>query len=182
MTKTNITLSAYQLVVKMDEGSLTFDNIIQRGPAWDSDRDSLLINSMLIGYPIPAFYMERGDVIQIPKKSGVRKLDCWDGYQRSHAIYRYMKNEYPLSVHELVDGNDYYGYTYEKLPDDLQETIKNYQFLVYLFEDTTFSEITEMFFRLNNGKPLTNIEIVRTRIKDLSNIRSLAQHEFFEVA
>ena len=41
-----------QLVRYIDEGKVTLDNPIQRGAVWDVYRKSLLIHSILAGYPI----------------------------------------------------------------------------------------------------------------------------------
>ena len=48
--------SISQLIRYVDVGIATFDNPIQRGVVWDIYRKSLLIHSILCGYPIPALY------------------------------------------------------------------------------------------------------------------------------
>ena len=40
-------------------------------------------------------------------------------------------------------------------------------------------EITEMFFRLNNGKALSAVELTRVRAKSMSVIKEIGQHEIF---
>ena len=61
LKRMNINWNARQLVKMCMNGSITFDNAIQRGYVWDLKRKSLLIESMIIGYPIPAFYARRDE-------------------------------------------------------------------------------------------------------------------------
>lgn len=56
MVKANINWTAKQISKMMTNGALKFDNVVQRGLAWDVKRKSLLIMSILEGYPIPPFY------------------------------------------------------------------------------------------------------------------------------
>lgn len=43
----------------VQKGEIRFDNAVQRGLVWDVERKSLLIHSMLSGYPILPFYATR---------------------------------------------------------------------------------------------------------------------------
>jgi len=56
LKKANIDWTAKQLNKLAQKGLIQFDNAIQRGYVWDVKRKSLLIHSMLVGYPIPPFY------------------------------------------------------------------------------------------------------------------------------
>lgn len=56
LKKANISWNARQLSKMIEKGSITFDSAVQRGFVWDDERKSLLIHSMLEGYPIPPMY------------------------------------------------------------------------------------------------------------------------------
>ena len=43
-------------------------------------------------------------------------------------------------------------------------------------------EINEMFWRLNNGKPLSAIELTRVKAKSIDQIRALSKHDIFTSA
>ena len=162
----NINWNARQLVKMCMNGSITFDNAIQRKLVWDIKRKSLLIDSMITGYPIPAFYARRGED---------KVFDILDGKQRSEAICGYLNREYAL---EGV-SEEYEGKYFDELPEEVQDDIISYSLTVYYFEDITDEEVNEMFFRLNNGKPLTAIELTRVKTKSFDKLKELAAHPIF---
>lgn len=168
LKRLNINWNARQLAKMCMNGSITFDNAIQRGYVWDIKRKSLLIESMIIGYPIPAFYAKRDES---------KVFDMLDGKQRSEAICGYLNNEYAL---EGVD--EYEGKYFSELPEEVQDDIISYSLTVYYFEEITDEEVNEMFYRLNNGKALTAIELTRVKAKSFDKIKELAAHEIFKDA
>lgn len=166
LKRMNINWNARQLVKMCMNGSITFDNAIQRGYVWDIKRKSLLIESMILGYPIPAFYARRDES---------KVFDMLDGKQRSSAICGYLNNEYAL---EGV-SEEYEDKYFSDLPEEVQDDIISYSLTVYYFEDITDEEVNEMFYRLNNGKALTTIELTRVKAKSFDMLKKLASHSIF---
>ena len=181
MTKANINWTIKRIVNGMTKGDITFDNAIQRGFVWDKKRMSLLIDSVLRGYPIPPiFTIKTGDTIEIGKKE-LPIYDCIDGKQRSTTFKMFLENEFKLeglNTWLTADGEeiDLNGKTYEELPEDVQDIIKDYTMVVYYFDDCTDEEVAEMMSRLNNGKVLTGTENARIKAKHLDVIQELASH------
>lgn len=177
LKKANINWSAKQLVKMIEKDSIKFDNAVQRGFVWDTKRNSLLIHSMIEGYPIPPFYAAKNESY----------YDFLDGKQRCNAIHGFIRNKYALtdlpSV-TLEDGTeiDISGKKFDELPEEIQDTILSYSLTIYYFDDITDDQITEIFARLNNGKPLSAIELTRVKAKSIETIRKLGQHELFTVA
>lgn len=169
LKKLNINWNARQLVKMCMNGSITFDNAIQRGLVWDIKRKSLLIDSMITGYPIPAFYAKRDEN---------KVFDMLDGKQRSDAICGYLNGEYAL---EGV-SEEYEGKYFNELPQEVQDDIISYSLTVYYFEDITDEEVNEMFYRLNNGKALTAIELTRVKAKSFEKIKETSAHPIFTEA
>jgi len=184
--KANIQWSAKQLTKSIEKGTITFDNAVQRGYVWDNDRKSLLIHSMLEGFPIPAFFASKDE-------NGYSMLD---GKQRSEAISGYINGNYfltnlpevmaEISIQNtenkkevIEEGLDINGSYFSDLPEDLQDRIKDYSLTVYYFDGITEEEINEMFFRLNNGKPLTAIELTRVKARSLEKFQEIGKHELF---
>lgn len=62
LRKANITWRAEQIASMIKGKKISFDNLIQRSFVWDKTRKSELIESMIIGYPIPPIYAKRGKV------------------------------------------------------------------------------------------------------------------------
>ena len=178
LKKANISWNARQLSKMINKGTITFDNAVQRGLVWDNDKKSLLIHSMIEGYPIPPIYTIRTE-------SG--NYDCIDGKQRSNAITDFITGRFTLSnvpVITLDDGTevDINGMHFSGLDEEMQDIINSYSLTVYYFEDISDDEVNELFFRLNNGKPLTTYEKYRSRSKTLPEIQRVAAHDYFKVA
>ena len=166
LKRMNINWNARQLVKMCMNGSITFDNAVQRGYVWDIKRKSLLIESMILSYPIPAFYAKRGEN---------KVFDMLDGKQRSEAICGFLNGEYSLTG----VADEYEGKYFNDLPEEVQDEITGYSLTIYYFEDITDEEVNEMFYRLNNGKPLTAIELTRVKTKSFEKIKQLAAHPIF---
>ena len=173
LKKANIQWSGKTLVNQIKNGMVLFDCAVQRNPCWDAPRKSLLIHSMIEGYPIPPFYFAR---------RSDKKYDALDGLQRSTAIREFLNEEYTLSA-DTPPIRDEEGYSidiagkkFSELPEWAQDAIKDYSLTIYYFEDITEDEISELFFRINNGKPLTSIELTRVKAKCLKQFQEIAAH------
>lgn len=169
LNKANITWSAKQIKKMIDNGKITFDNAVQRGLVWDKNRKSLLIHSMLVGYPIPPCYATKRDGI----------YEMLDAKQRLSSIREFIDDEFFLVNIPEVDGEDINDLKFSELSEDMQDEILSYSFTIYYFDGITDEEIGEMFFRLNNGKPVSAIEQAKAKAKSLEVIRRIGQHEFF---
>lgn len=181
MTKANISWNINQIVKGMTNGTIRFDNAIQRGYVWDKKRASLLIDSVLREYPVPPiFTIKTEEKIKVKSKE-VSVYDCIDGKQRSTAFKLFMENAFKLEGLEPIiqsDGSeiDINGLTFEELDEEMQDAIKSYTLTVYYFSDITDEEVAEMMSRLNNGKVLTGTENARIKAKQLDTIKELASH------
>lgn len=185
MTKANISWNVKQIAKAVEQGSMTFDNAIQRGHVWDAKRQSLFVDSILRGYHVPAVYTVKTDKdAPEPCKKGSKIYDCIDGKQRCEALRKFRNNELalvglepvPVSGNEEVDIN---GKTFEELPEELRDAFDGYVMTVYYFTEITDDEISEMMSRLNNGKPLTGVENARIKAKNLYGIHEVANHALF---
>lgn len=179
MIKSTIPMTTKAIAKKVESETLVFDNAIQRSYVWDKKRASLLIDSMLRNFPIPPFY-----AIKKADDNGNVKYDCIDGKQRCTTISMFRRNELPLvslEPIELEDGTvvELDGKTYDTLEEELKDAFDSYNLVVYGFENISVDEIEEMMSRLNNGKPLTNVEITRIKAKDLETITELGNHAVF---
>lgn len=176
LNKANITWNAKQIAKMAEKGTISFENAIQRGLVWDVKRKSLLIHSILMGYPIPPFYAT--------KRNGV--YDMLDGKQRSNAIIDFINDKYALKsipdVQNPEDADveeDINDLLFSELADEYKDIILSYSFTIYYYDGITDEQVNEMFYRLNNGKPLSAIELSRAKAKSLDAIRRLAKHELF---
>ena len=181
LKRANIDWNGKKLVNLVQKGVITFDNAIQRSYIWDVKRKSLLIHSMLVGYPIPPFYSAKNE----------EGYDILDGKQRINTIVDFINGKFELTdvpeievenengTKEMVDINTLH---FDELEDTLRDEILSYTFIVHYFDGITEDEIAEMFFRLNNGKPLSAIELTRVKAKSMETIKEIGQHELFQSA
>lgn len=173
--------TAKKLYKMVQRNEVTFDNVVQRGLVWDNKKKSLLIHSMLSGYPIPPFYAA--------KNGG--KYDMLDGKQRINAITGFIAGKFELEgVPEVESANDdgtvdmvdINTLHFEEMEESLRDELQDCSLTAYYFDAITDEEISEMFFRLNNGKPLSAVELTRVRAKSMGTIKEVGKHELFNNA
>ncbi len=173
MQRFNINWTAKALSNQMEKGKVNYDNAVQRNLVWGVEKKSLLIHSMIYGYAIPAMYFTRDE-------NGV--YDSLDGKQRSNAISEFLHDEFALSADtpSVMDENgcveDISGMYFSQLPEWVRDKIKDYNLTIYYYEDMTEDEVREFFRRLNNGKPLSAIELTRANVPSLTIFQQLAKH------
>lgn len=173
--------TAKKLYKMVQRNEVTFDNVVQRGLVWDNKKKSLLIHSMLSGYPIPPFYAA--------KNGG--KYDMLDGKQRINAITGFIAGKFELEgVPEVESANDdgtvdmvdINTLHFEEMEESLRDELQDCSLTAYYFDAITDEEISEMFFRLNNGKPLSAVELTRVRAKSMGTIKEIGKHGLFNNA
>jgi len=181
LKRANINWTARQLCKMVKNGSIKFDNAVQRGLVWDVRKKSLLIHSMLAGYPIPPFYAA---------KSG-KFYDMLDGKQRVNTVVDFINGKFELAdvpevevenedgTSDMVDINTLH---FDEMEEALRDELTAYSFTIYYFDGITDDEVSEMFFRLNNGKALSAIELTRVKAKSMDAIREIGRHELFSSA
>lgn len=181
LVKANIPLSVRQIPKMVDSGKLCFENSVQRGYEWDKNRQSLLIMSLLQGYPTPPVFARRGDGTV---------YDMLDGKQRLLTIQRFVTNQFQLvnvpMLEVIEDGEevqiDLNGSTYADLHPDIRATLDAASIVLYYYDDITEDETCEIFFRLNNMKPVSTSCITRVRAASKGVIKELGQHPIFKLA
>lgn len=161
---------------------IKFDNAVQRVYVWDIDRQSLLIHSLIEKYPIPPLYVNQYI------ENNISIYDVLDGKQRLQTIIKFLNDEIrlgelePIQVYDKKEKKIVYkdisNLTFSELDTNIQKKIENAQ-LMCISVVASEEEVTEMFFRLNNGKPLSAIEHNRAKSKDLTTIQELGNHKLF---
>lgn len=134
----------------------------QRNLVWDNTRKSALIESILLGIPIPVFYFAES-------KSG--RYNVVDGLQRLSTIKQYLNNEFYLKKLEHL-GNDCNGKYYMDLDGNekskkkyldrkYSRRLENAQLIVNVIEYSSPQKVKyDIFKRLNTGgRPLNKQEV-----------------------
>jgi hypothetical protein len=122
---------------------------------WPSAAKSFLIETILLGYPLPKIFLfQKTDL-----KSKKTIKEIVDGQQRSKAIHDFYNNKLRISKKSELLGAS--GRRYDQLDEGLQGSFLNYQLSIDLFVAATPSEIRQAFRRLNSYTVPLNPEELR---------------------
>lgn len=181
----SITWTCKQIVKMIDKDTISFKNVVQRSFVWEKHRMSELIWSIIMGYPIPPIYAERGESVN----DKVKIYDVMDGQQRNTTIYKYLNDEFALTQLKPIpyldeDGNectvDISGKKFSELEEELQDIIKDATITVKYYDNLDQAQKAEMFRRLNNGKPLSTKSRTLASAKNIGSLLNIGSHKLFE--
>ncbi len=126
----------------------------QRRYVWSNVLASRLIESMLLNVPIPACYLSQNEEFE---------LDVIDGQQRLFSIYRFLKNQLPLSGLEVLEELN--SLRFHEIPLKLQRQLKTHTLRCVLITNESHPEIKfDVFQRLNTNTVPLNAQELRNSI------------------
>ena len=179
LEKAKLNWTARSMYQMYQMGNLTYENEVQRGVVWKNDAKSLFIHTLIVNGFV--------DDIYVAKCSDV--YDVIDGKNRSFTIFDFFEDKFVLEEIPSIkirkeDGTDDYidinGKKYSELPEDIQEAIKGYSFDVSVAVEPTEDQVCDMFYRLNNGKPLTAMTLSRVKSNARKALIEIGKHELFQ--
>lgn len=152
----NVTLTQYTVTAlceALNEGKLQVNYDYQRSPrVWPVAARSFLIETILLGYPIPKLYLTQITDL----KSKKSRQEIVDGQQRTMAVKDYFDNKFSLVKNALPEHAA--GKTFDQLDDDLKGKFLSYPLTADLFIGATPEDIREMFRRMNSYTVPLNAE------------------------
>lgn len=150
----NKPFSIWQLVDYIDKKILNVNPDFQRNFIWDMGRQSRLIESILLGLPLPAIYLNQFE-------DGT--LAVVDGLQRISTIYSFMKNRLRLNNLEYLHNceNCVYSELENKLSPLIYRMFDQTAIMCFVIDRRSPIQLKyDLFKRLNTGGvPLNNQEI-----------------------
>lgn len=183
LEKASITWTWQEFARLVRDGRIDMAHIVQRGLAWSKSNKSALIESAIIGYPIPPIFCKRDHSLDMV-------YSVMDGKQRLNAISEFMNNSFSLSTIPPVtyfddDQNqdvtiDISGLKFRNLPSSLQNLLRTCTIDVIYFNNLTKEEEKELFKRLNAGKPLTAKNKLLASCNNLEDIMKIGEHPLFK--
>ena len=147
----------------------------QRNPVWDTQQNCELIESILIGIPIPPIYL-------FEDKNGIKQVV--DGRQRLSCVFDYINDRLKLVNLKILTGEN--GKKFSDLIPLLQAKIEDYQILAYTIQHPTPEKIKfDIFDRVNRGGTRLNNQEMRNALylgKATRLLNKLSKSESFLVA
>lgn len=168
------------------KGNISFSHKLQRPIGqWNPRMKSLLIHSLLSGFPVNPIY--------IVDEIGI--LYTLDGSQRTSTCISYINNEFALSkdtpnvfLQVTEEGEsvskeyEIAGKKFKKLDEEVQSTLLACSLEFCTLSEYTDDEVKEMFRRQNTSKPLSGklLRIVHESDAFSDAVYSLATHPFMD--
>lgn len=162
-------LSAFQLYRKYKSGIIKLDPEFQREGVWSPKQKSELIESIIIGIPLPILYIKEN-------KDGNWILI--DGRQRLSTIFDYMDNKFSLSNLTILKefNNRKYSEETEKtilpaskhkefIDSNIRGKIEDVNLVLHIIKEPTPERLTyDLFDRVNRGGTRLNNQEMRNAI------------------
>ena len=143
----------HNLIERLKHDEIDMNTDFQRhAELWDNQKMSKLIESVLIRFPLPAFYFDASND------------DKWlivDGLQRLSAINKFVI-EQKLRLHGLEYLKSFNGMKYEDLPRTYKRRIDECVVTLFLIQPGTPSAVKySIFRRINTGGLVLNDQEIR---------------------
>lgn len=143
-----------------DLSLLEIDHSFQRQYIWTVKNQIRLIETILIGYPVPEVYLWEKET---DSKTGGTVHSIIDGQQRLGSIFDFINNKFSLkSTYVDFKDADYVDKTFEELTDEQRTQIWQYPLSVRFIKRVIIQEdIVNMFLRLNSTSTTLNPQELR---------------------
>lgn len=129
---------------RIEQGSYVMDPDFQRDFIWPEDKQSKLIESVIMRIPLPVFYMAEDDE---------GRMVVVDGLQRLSTFSRFMQNELKLN---LPDRQELHGKRFSDLTSKLQNRVEDCNLIFYIIDASVKERARlDIFERVNSGETLT---------------------------
>jgi len=125
------------------KGNIDLDPGFQRRGAWDNVRKSRLIESIIVGMPVP-------NIVLAENKTHRGRFIVLDGKQRLLAIRDFIAGEFGLQGLDIRTDLD--SRSYSQLPSDDKESFDNSTLRATVIKNWTDDDfLFAIFYRLNSG-------------------------------
>lgn len=179
-TKIRITTKTFSLreaETQIKDGELELAPDFQRAFVWTPRQRTRLVESILLGIPLPAFYFNQD-------KDGA--FQVIDGVQRLSTVKYFMGDQHILNAEDLEYLKDLKGNTYKTLDANTRRRFANTMIVTHIIEPQTPDEVKyDIFSRVNTGgSPLTAQEIrhCMSKAKSRAFLKRLVELESFDRA
>ena len=150
-----VQFSIFELKRRYDKGLICLDPDFQRNEVWSTRQKSELIESVVMGIPLPLIYLA---------ETMEGKLVIVDGRQRLTTFFRYLDNEFSINgLKIMIELN---ACKFRDLENDAKKSkyateIEDFQLVIQIIKYPTPDRVRfDIFDRVNRGgTPLNNQEM-----------------------
>lgn len=136
-----------------EAGTLQISPKFQRRSVWSRAAQSFLIDTLLLGLPVPPIYLR---IVQDESRRGMIR-EVVDGQQRIGAILDFLQDKYSLSKNVESSCT---GKRFSELGRSAKDAITQYSFICEVFYGVEDQTILQIFARLNtHAVKLNNQEL-----------------------
>lgn len=136
--------TVHDVLRRIEQGSFIMNPDFQRDFIWPKDKQSKLIESVLMRIPLPVFYLaedEQGRMVVV------------DGLQRLSTFRRFVNDELSLQLPEQSELNKK---RFGELSPKLQNRVEDCNLILYVIDAKVPERARlDIFERVNSGVPLT---------------------------
>ncbi len=178
-TKTDIDIredkqSIYQFMRQLDRKQLIIPEY-QRNAVWKPKQKSRFIESIILNFPLPPFYINQ-------RTDGYYLII--DGLQRTTTLHDFINNKFALSDLEALPSlNNLY---FQDLTSAYQAKIEDKNLMLYVIKPSVPIEVVyELFDRINTGGTPLNRQEVRNCIflgRATELLKELSEQDYFRRA
>ena len=167
--------SLSQVVEMTEVGDIDLAPDFQREFVWKPPQRWALIESLLLGIPLPSFYFNEDDE---------GKLQVIDGVQRLTTIYGFVNNEFKLG--KMTYLHDLKGQGFDDLSKPFQRRLKGAQFVAHVIDPQTPYRVKfDIFRRINTGGTRLSAQEIRhcmSAAQSRDFLAKLVNDESFKIA
>ncbi|MCY4313038.1 MAG: DUF262 domain-containing protein [Gammaproteobacteria bacterium] len=133
------------VIRRIQQSNYVMDPDFQRDFLWNEDKQSKLIESVIMRIPLPVFYMAEDEE---------SRMIVVDGLQRLTTFHRFITDKFKL---KLPDRNELNGLQFSGLPTRIKNRIEDCNLIFYIIDSKVPERAKlDIFERVNGGVPLTN--------------------------
>ena len=154
-------ITVQQLVSMVEDSTIDVAPTYQREFRWDTTRRSMLIESILLGVPVPSLFMASNKNGTWELVDGVQRLSTIVQFAGGEAAQERLGLTEPLVIKHVEKLTALNGCSFEQLPQSVRFQFNTRPIKVITLSDKSDTEVRfDLFERLNTGGvSLTNQEI-----------------------
>ena len=138
------TRTVFDVVRRIDQSYYIMDPDFQRDFIWGEEKQSKLIESVIMRIPLPVFYLAENEE---------GKMVVVDGLQRLTTFHRFVHDELRL---KLPDRHGFNQKKFSELPPKIKNRIEDCNLILYVMDSRVPERARlDIFERVNGGVPLS---------------------------